>query len=245
MARAGYGDRVEGLHAVAAAATAGRVEELWVERGRLRRPEVLAVTEVVVARGGRVLEVDDIADLADSDAPQGMVARCRPIRDRALEDLVPEGRPGAVMIIDHVVDPHNVGAIARSVAAAGFDGLVTSTRRAAPLSAVTFKAAAGALETLAVVRVNSVAEALSRLQKLGLWGIGLASEGDQHLLGLGVLTEPVALVVGEEGRGISRLVRDRCDLLASIPLAGAVDSLNVSVAAALAAFEVRRARQAR
>jgi 23S rRNA (guanosine2251-2'-O)-methyltransferase len=147
-----------------------------------------------------------------------------------------------VIVLDHVLDPHNIGAVARSVAAAGLGGMVISDRRAAPLSATAFKAAAGALETLPISQVSSIADALARLRDLGLWVIGLEADASASLWGQPLLTEPVALVVGEEERGLSRLVRDRVDLLVSIPLVPGSESLNVSVAAALGAFEVKRVR---
>ena len=105
------------------------------------------------------------------------------------------------MVLDHMVDPHNLGAIARSSLAAGLTGLVVSNRRAAPFSAVAFKSAAGALETLPVAIVSSIADALSRLNKAGVWSIGLAAGSTTPLFGLALLAEPVALVVGEEGSG--------------------------------------------
>jgi len=146
------------------------------------------------------------------------------------------------MVLDHIVDPHNLGAIARTTRAAGLSGLVIANRRAAPLSAVAFKSAAGALETLPVAIVSSVADALSRLKKAGVWTVGLAGRSEKALFGLDLLSEPVAIVVGEEGDGLSRLVADRCDLIVSIPMSAAADSLNASVAAGLAAYEVMRIR---
>jgi 23S rRNA (guanosine2251-2'-O)-methyltransferase len=145
-------------------------------------------------------------------------------------------------VLDHVVDPHNLGAIARSVMAAGLSGLVLPGRRAAPLSAAAFKSAAGALETVPVARVNSIADTLGRLRRLGLWSVGLDQAADQPLWGLSLLTEPVALVVGEEGGGLSQLVASRVEVRVRIPMAGPAESLNASVAAALAAFEVARVR---
>ncbi|MGA7269732.1 MAG: RNA methyltransferase, partial [Acidimicrobiia bacterium] len=147
-----------------------------------------------------------------------------------------------MMVLDHVVDPHNLGAIVRSSVAAGVLGLVVAERRAAPLNATAFKAAAGALEHVRVASVGSVAEALSQLKKLGVWSVGLDAAGSECLFGLDLLTEPVALVVGGEGGGLSRLVADRVDVRAAIPMSGPIESLNVSVAAALAAFEIARVR---
>ena len=240
MAQPGYGGRVEGLHAVAAAASAGRVEKLWVESRRRRRGDVESVVQAVST--AEVSFVDDVRPLAETEAPQGVVARCTPLASVPLVSLA-EGR-AAVMILDHLVDPHNVGAVARSAAAAGITGLVVSDRRAAPLSATAFKAAAGALERLPVAIVGSIADALRSLAGLGLWTIGLDAGGESSLFGLDLLTEPVALVVGAEGSGLSSLVRARCEVVAAIPMAGPGMSLNASVASALAAFEVMRVRGA-
>jgi 23S rRNA (guanosine2251-2'-O)-methyltransferase len=238
MAPAGYGNRVEGLHAVAAAVAAGRVETLYVEKGRQKRPEVAEFLSLVDGRHIRV--VDDVRPLAGGEAPQGLVAECIPIPPVALGSLAVEG--AAILVLDHIEDPRNVGAVARSALAAGITGMVISDRRAAPLSAVAFKAAAGALEALPVAVVASIPEALNRLKKEGIWIVGLDSEGDQSLFGLSLLTEPVAIVVGAEGAGLAPLVVKRCDVVVSIPMTGAMESLNASVSGALAAFEVMRVR---
>jgi 23S rRNA (guanosine2251-2'-O)-methyltransferase len=242
MALAGFGIRVEGLNAVRAAALAGRVIDLWVETSRLRSMGDLA--ELVTKRGGRFHRVDSLRDNAETEHHQGVVADCRPLPIATLEELVKTGRP-ALMVLDHIVDPHNLGAIARSSKAAGMTGLVASTRRAAPLSATAFKAAAGAFETLPVAMVSSIADALSRLNQLGVWTVGLDVGGSHELFGLELLSEPVAMVVGAEGTGLSELVRNRLELTARIDLAPEVESLNVSVAAALAAFEIKRLRDSK
>ncbi|HUF14767.1 MAG TPA: RNA methyltransferase [Acidimicrobiia bacterium] len=239
MAPAGYGGSVEGVHAVAAAIAAGRVEKLFVERGRRGRLEgiISAVDDSMINL------VDEVRSLAETDAPQGVVARCRPIRPVALETLAVES--AAVLVLDHVEDPHNVGAVARSARAAGMTGLVVASRRAAPLSAAAFKAAAGALEHLPVAVVGSIPEALSRLKGDGLWIVGLDMGGDQSLFDLNLLTEPLAVVIGAEGSGLAELTRRRCHVLASIPMARPAESLNASVSAALASFEIMRVRTPR
>ncbi len=236
MAAAGYGDRVEGIHAVAAALESGRVQRLNVERRRRDRlGSLLSGVDDSLVR-----LVDDVRPLADTDAPQGVVAECRPILPVPLDEMATE--EAAVLVLDHVEDPHNVGAVARSALAAGITGLVVSSRRAAPLSAAAFKAAAGALERLPVAVVGSIPEGLSRLTQLGIWVVGLAADGDDTLFGLGLLTEPVAVVIGSEGAGLAELTRKRCDVLARIPMAGDTESLNAAVSAALAAFEIMRVR---
>jgi 23S rRNA (guanosine2251-2'-O)-methyltransferase len=238
MAPAGYGNRVEGVHAVTAAARAGRVERLWVEERRLGRAEVAAVVEAV--GGERVSVVRDVRPQAETDVPQGLVAECRPILPVTLDSLT--GDAAAVLALDHVEDPQNVGAVARSARAAGVTGLVVSSRRAAPLGAAAFKAAAGALERLPVAVVGSIPEALSRLKSAGLWVVGLEAGGEEDLFGLGLLTEPVVAVVGAEGKGLGELTRKRCDVIVSIPMTEDSESLNASVAAALVGFEIMRVR---
>ena len=180
MAPAGYGSRVEGVHAVAAAAAAGRVEQLWVEERRRGRSDV----EAVIASIGsdRVSIVSDVRPHAESDVPQGLVAECHPILPVSLDSLA--GDQSALIVLDHVEDPHNVGAVARSALAAGITGLVVSSRRSAPLGAVAFKAAAGALERLPVAVVGSIPEALSRTKSLGVWVVGLDADGESTLFGL-------------------------------------------------------------
>lgn len=238
MAPAGYGNRVEGIHAVTAAAQAGRIRTLWVEKRRLGRP---GVSEIVAGLDPSIVRtVQDVRAQAETDTPQGVVADCAPISPVALDSLA--GEEAAVLVLDHIEDPHNVGAIARTALAAGIDGLVVSARRAAPLSAVAFKSASGALEKLPVAIVGSIPEALSRLKEGGLWVVGLDARGDSLLFGLKLLTEPVALVIGAEGEGLATLTAKRCDVIASIPMAGDSESLNASISAALASFEIMRVR---
>jgi len=238
MAPAGYGNRVEGIHAVTAAAEAGRIRKLWVERRRVGRP---GVSEIVTSLDPLIVKtVQDVRNEAETDAPQGVVAECAPILPVTLDSLA--GEDAAVLVLDHIEDPHNVGAVARTALAAGVDGMVVSSRRAAPLSAVAFKAASGALEKLPVSVVGSIPEALSRLKEHGLWIVGLDAGGDSSLFGLDLLTEPVAVVVGAEGEGLATLTAKRCDVIASIPMARDSESLNASISAALASFEIMRVR---
>lgn len=236
MAHAGYGDSVEGVHAVSAALQAGRVRRLFVDRGRRDRLEGL----LSGVDSGLIKVVDDIRSIAETSAPQGLVARCDPIQPVTLEELA--GEDAAVLVLDHIEDPHNVGAAARSARAAGLTGMIVSARRAAPLSAATFKAAAGALEHLPVSVVNSIPQALASLKKNDVWVVGLDTSGDRSLFGLDLLTEPVGIVVGAEGTGIAELTRKRCDVVVSIPMATDTESLNASVSAALASFEIMRVR---
>ena len=236
MAPAGIGHRVEGVHAVAAALAAGRVRRLIVEGGRV--PAALAGLT-----GGITIEsVDDLRDRAETSAPQGVIAECAPRPLHDLKTLAAGPSVPALVVLDHVEDPHNLGAVARSALAASATGLIVAARRSAPFGAAAFKAAAGALETLPVAIVNSVADALARLDELEVWSVGLDAGAAESLFGCPLLTEPVAVVIGSEGAGLSRLVRDRVSKLVHIPMGPGVESLNASVSAALALYEVGRVR---
>ncbi len=242
MAPSGVAAEVEGLHAVAAAVAAGRVERLFVEAARAEALRSLMAQ--AAAAGAEVRVVADLGPLAVTTAPQGVVAHCRPLATRGLAEIVAAASPAALVVLDHLEDPRNVGAVARSALAAGMSGLILARRRAAPLGATAAKAAAGALERLPVALVSSVAQALADLGRLGVWTVGLDAEADGSLFGLGLLAEPVAIVVGAEGRGLGSLVAERVDVRASIPLQPGVESLNAAVAASLACYEVARVRSA-
>jgi len=237
MAPAGIGDSVEGVHAVRAAIAAGRVEHLLVDRRR--RDDI---DDLIGGSGVSFEIVEDIRSHARTEVPQGFVARCRPLATISLEEAIELLTPSALMVLDHVEDPHNLGAVARSARAAGVPVLVVGDRRSATIGAVAFKAAAGALEHVRICEVKSIADTVTRLKKADVWTIGLTADADESLFGLSLLTEPVAIVAGAEGRGLSRLVEERVDVRASIPMSTGVESLNVSVASALAMFEIGRVR---
>ena len=242
MAHAGIGADLEGTHAVAAALEAGRVTHLIVERGRVRNVDLANLIVAADERSIDIEQVDDVRPLAVTGAPQGVVARARAIEPISLKAAVGLVENPALLVLDHFEDPRNVGAAARSAVASGMTALVLSNRRSAPLGATAFKAAVGALERIPIVMTSSIADALKRLDKLGLWRVGLDGGADRSLLDLELLAQPVALCIGAEGSGLSHLVAERCDVLASIPMVGATESLNASVAAALASFEVARVR---
>jgi 23S rRNA (guanosine2251-2'-O)-methyltransferase len=242
MAHAGIGDRVEGFHAVVAALDAGRVRRLWVETSRLRHEVYDVAVTSARSAGVEVVTVHDVRPAAVTEAPQGTVADCRPIPPVDLDEAIDLATPTALLVLDRLQDPRNLGAIARSALAAGVPAMVIPQRRSAPIGATAFKAAAGALEKVAVVEVGSPADALQRLRRRDVWLVGLDGTAERSLFGLDLLAEPVAIVVGAEGSGVSRLVGDRLDVAARIPMVGATESLNASVAASLAVFELARVR---
>jgi 23S rRNA (guanosine2251-2'-O)-methyltransferase len=200
-----------------------------------------------------------IAELsgAEGAAHQGVVAEVAPFEYADLEELLDRAGPQAppqqaarqpplIVALDGVQDPHNLGAIVRSAHALGAHGVVIPQDRAAQVTPAVEKAAAGALAWCPVARVVNLARALDAMRERGLWTAGLAADGAEDL-DRADLTGPLALVVGAEGTGLRRLVREKCDRLLRIPMAGpgGVGSLNASVAAALALYEVARQRRAR
>ena len=176
-----------------------------------------------------------------TSAPQGVIAEAVPIQTMNVDQLVHVQSPPAVVVLDHLEDGRNVGAIARSALGADVPAMVVAGRRAAPLGPATFKAAAGAFEFMSVAVVASVANSLERLRAHGLWLVGLDGAAEAPIWDCELFDAPVALVVGSEGGGLSRLVADRMDLTVRIPTHG-VESLNASVAASVALFELARRR---
>jgi 23S rRNA (guanosine2251-2'-O)-methyltransferase len=147
-----------------------------------------------------------------------------------------------IVVLDQIEDPHNVGAILRTVDAAGADGVVRQSRHAAPLDGAASKVSAGAVAHVRIAEVVNIARAIEDLKQAGVWSVGLAADAPKRYDEVD-LTQPTAIVVGAEGTGLRRLVRERCDWVASIPMQGHVQSLNVSVAAGIALFEALRQRR--
>lgn len=244
------GEQVEGRHAVREVLLAQRrrVRELWVSAGDdddgvLRDIlELAAASRVTVTR----VSVNRLDAAARTDAPQGVLARCAPIPEVDLDELTVRrrGHPVPFLVaLDGVTDPGNLGAVLRSADGAGATGIVLPKHRAVHVTPTVAKAAAGAVEHLPMTLVGGLPTALRVLKERGFWVVGLDGVAEQSLFDLADLgDEPVVLVLGSEGSGLSRLVRERCDVVVSIPMRGALPSLNVSVAAALALFEVARRR---
>ena len=173
---------------------------------------------------------------------EGVIADVEDARHYSVEDLVTGAAAvPLIVVLDGIEDPHNVGAILRTVDAAGADGVIRQSRHAAPLGGAAAKAAAGAVSHVKIVEVVNVARAVEELKDAGVWTVGLAGDGSKRYDQID-LTVPTAIVVGAEGTGLRRLVRERCDWLVSIPMHGHVQSLNVSVAAGIALFEAVRQR---
>ena len=235
---------IYGLHPVVEALRAGRVRRLKVGvRGDRRTDEAVALAR---AAGVPVERVDAPAleRLARGGVHQGIAAEVEAARDYGVEELVRAAapHPPLLVVLDGVEDPHNVGAIIRSVDAAGGHGIIRQERHAASLDGIAAKASAGAISVVKVATVVNIARALEELKEAGVWTVGFAGEGREDYDAVD-FTLPTAIVVGGEGDGLRRLTRDRCDRLVRIPMSGSVESLNVSVAAGVALFEAARQRR--
>ena len=248
-ARPGHGRTlIEGRRPIVEALRAGRPMDRILLASGAGRAALGELLDLAQRRGVEVQTVPrSVIDAeARSGAHQGVLAVVAPIQPIELAELlaVPlAGRePPFFLALDGVEDPHNLGALARSAEAAGCHGLIVPRHRSAPLSAVAVKTSAGALEHLPVAEVPNLARAVERLRDSGIWCIGLDGTADASLFALELADEPVCIVVGSEGTGLHRLVRESCDVLVHIPMSGHIESLNASVAGALALFEVRRRR---
>jgi 23S rRNA (guanosine2251-2'-O)-methyltransferase len=237
-----------GINPILEALRAGRVVGLRVSTAGDDR--LVALVRLAEERGVPIRRVSpDELDRASAGGPgkarhQGAVADVRAAASVSVEDLVVQaaGAP-LIVVLDGIEDPHNLGAILRTVDAAGADGLVRQSRHAAPLGGAASAASAGAVAHVKIAEVVNVARALEALKDAGVWTVGFVGDAPKRYDEVD-LTLPTALVVGAEGPGLRRLVRERCDWLVSIPMHGHVGSLNVSVATGIALFEAVRQRRA-
>ena len=183
-------------------------------------------------------EVQDLARLVARDAPhQGLVLECEPLPDVHLAEVMDGDPARPLVVLDQVTDPHNVGAIMRSAAAFGAAAIVTQDRHAPPEGGVLAKSASGALEIVPWIRVVNLARALEDIAEAGYWRIGLAGDAEDEFASA-LPAGPVALVLGAEGEGLRQNIAAHCDGLARLPMTGAIESLNVSNAAAIALYAV-------
>jgi 23S rRNA (guanosine2251-2'-O)-methyltransferase len=252
---------VYGINPVLEALRAGRVKELRIAEADVasgsRRSDVASgfsrkindrlqqVLDVAREQGVRIERV--APELLDRESNrgvhQGVVADVAQVESYSVEELV-RGAKGTplLVVLDGIEDPQNLGAILRTADAAGADGVVMQTRRSAALGGAAAKASAGAVAYVKIAEVVNIARAIEELKELGVWTVGLAGEASTTYDAID-FTLPTAFVLGAEGSGLRRLVRERCDRLASIPMKGHVGSLNVSVAAGITLFEAVRQRR--
>ncbi len=237
-------DVIAGRNAVAEALKSGRaIDSLWVSKGEHggNLPMLIAQCR---KKDIPVKEVDSRKMDTLSRNHQGVIAFAACKEYAHLDDLFKaaeeKGEAPFFILCDELEDPHNLGAILRTAEAAGAHGVIIPKRRAVGLTATVYKASAGAVEYVPVARVTNLTDTIKELKKRNMWVYGLDMNGENWCSG--DLTGPIAIVVGSEGRGISRLVREQCDGILSLPMQGNINSLNASVACGIVLYEVCRQR---
>jgi 23S rRNA (guanosine2251-2'-O)-methyltransferase len=239
------GDQVEGRNAVRELLDVGvrRVRDVWISEDVDDAAVLDEIAQLAREQNVPVRSVtgEQLRSGARTDAPQGVIAHADPVAEADVDELLAD--PHAFLVaLDGVTDPGNFGAVLRTACASGATGVIIPKSRSVRLTPAAVKAAAGAVEHLPIALVAGIPQMLDRAKRAGVWSVGFDADGDTSVFKLTVADQPVVLVMGAEGRGIARLVRDRCDVVAHIPMAGSMESLNVSAAAAVACFEVMRRR---
>lgn len=240
-------DVIAGRNSVGEALKSGRpLNKLFIAKGE-RQGSLRELAGIAKDKGILVQEVEPqrLAQLAPGQRHQGVVAMASPVEYAEVEDILAaaeaKGEAPLLVVLDELEDPHNLGAVLRSVDAAGAHGVIIPKRRSCPLSTTVAKTSAGAVEYVLVARVSNLAQTLDKLKKAGIWVAGCDMDGTENYFEAS-LKGPLALVIGGEGRGLGRLVKEHCDFLVRIPMQGHVNSLNASVACSLVLYEAVRQR---
>lgn len=238
---------IEGRNAVIEALRAGRtIDKIFINKGEVDKTLGHIASKARDA-GIVVVECDrrKLDFMSVTKAHQGVIALCAVKEYCSVEDILARaeelGEDPFIIICDEISDPHNLGAIIRSAECAGAHGLIIPKRRSAGLTAIVDKASAGAAEHSLIARVPNISAVIATLKEKGLWIYGTAADGESDLWHTN-FSGPVALVIGSEGDGIGRLVKENCDCIVSLPMKGKISSLNASAAAAITMYEVLRQR---
>jgi len=240
-------DRLEGRNPVMEALKSGReIDKILVQKGE-RNGSIIRILSMAKEKGIVIQEAEKqkLDSLSVTKAHQGIIAFVAMHQYVEVEDILARVReknePPFIVILDEITDPHNLGSIIRTANAAGVHGIIIPKRRSVGLTAVVAKASAGAVEYVPVAKVTNLAQTIERLKEQGLWIAGADMSGEQDLYHAD-LKGPIGLVIGSEGEGIGRLVKEKCDFLVRIPMKGEISSLNASVAASIMMYEVLRQR---
>ena len=243
------GRQIEGRQAVREMLIGGRrkVHEIWISAELEGDPGVDDIVTIANAQRVPIVYIakSRLEREARSEAPQGVLATAAELPEADLGALLrgDGSTPPFLVAVDGVTDPGNLGAIIRSCDGAGVTGVLLPRHRAVHVTPTVAKAAAGAVEFVPIALVPGLPEVLKQMKDFGIWVVGLDDGADRSLFELGDLAaEPICLVLGAEGTGLSRLTRERCDAIVSIPMRGGVSSLNVSAAAALSTYQVTQVR---
>lgn len=239
-------EQIEGRNAVLEAFRSGRfVDKLFVLNGCQDGPVRSILREAKKSDAiVNFVEKERLDQLSETGTHQGVIAQVAAYDYSTVEDILEvarkKGEPPFIFLLDNIEDPHNLGAIIRTANLAGAHGVIIPKRRAVGLTATVARTSAGALNYTPVAKVTNLGNTIESLKKEGMWFV-CADMGGQPMYGLD-LTGPMGLVIGNEGEGVSKLVREKCDFIASIPMKGDIDSLNASVAAGVLAYEIVRQR---
>ena len=239
--------RLEGRNAVTEALRAGRtIDKVFVADGDIDAGLQRLVAQVKDT-GAVVVPVDrrKLDQMSTTHSHQGIIAQAAAHEYATIDDILAEaesrGQAPLIVICDELSDPHNLGAILRTAECAGAHGVIIPKRRSVGLTATVAKASAGAMEYMKVAKVTNIASAIRELNEKGVWVFGTAAEGSVPMYQAD-LTGAAAIVIGNEGDGISRLVRENCDVMVHIPMSGRISSLNASNAASILLYEAVRQR---
>ena len=241
-------DIIEGRNAVIEALRAGRIiDKIFIQKGDTDKTLGHIASR---AREAGIVVVDadkrKLDNMSRTHSHQGVIALTALREYCTVQDILniaeERGEPPFVIVCDEISDPHNLGAIIRTAEAVGVHGIVIPKRRSAGVTSIVDKTSAGAVEHMAVARVANLTSAIKELKDAGLWVYGTAADGSTSMWETD-LTGPICLVIGSEGDGMGRLVRENCDFLVSIPMKGKVSSLNASAAASVLMYEILRRRE--
>jgi len=240
-------DKLEGRNSVMEALKAGRsINRILVARGD-REGSINQIVAMAIEKGIVVQEVDRVKldNMSVTHAHQGIIALTAAKDYATVEDILDaaekSGRPPFIVILDEITDPQNFGSILRTANACGVHGVIISKRRAVGLTSAVSKASAGAIEYVPVARVTNIVQTIESLKKQNIWVVGTDSTGEDLYFEKD-LTGPIALVIGSEGEGMGRLVKESCDFIVKIPMLGEISSLNAAVAGAIVMYEILRQR---
>lgn len=240
-------DYIVGRNAVREALRSGRtIQRLFITNDKVQG-SLQEIIGLAKDKGIELRRVDDkqLSKYADGVVHQGVVALAAPVKFADLGEVIQNwssDKAPLLILLDGIEDPHNMGAIIRTAECCGATAVLIPKRHTAPINATVAKTSAGALESIPLVQVGNVAQTIEELKKQGFWVLGAHMEGQQTLYQAD-LTSPLVLVIGNEGKGLSRLTKERCDFLVTIPMYGRINSLNASVAAAILMYEAVRQRQ--
>ncbi|HZX21499.1 MAG TPA: 23S rRNA (guanosine(2251)-2'-O)-methyltransferase RlmB [Clostridia bacterium] len=241
-------DKIEGRNPVMEALRSGReIDKILIAKGT-RGGSLIKILGKAKDKGIPIqyVERQKIDEMSESNAHQGIVAIVAAHKYVHFEDIIESaknsGKDPLILILDKITDPHNLGSIIRTADAVGVDGIIIPKRHSVGLTAVVAKSSAGAIEYVPVAKVSNIAQTIDRIKEKGIWVAGAHMDGEKEHYNTD-LKGPLALIIGSEGTGISRLTKEKCDFLVRLPMAGKISSLNASVAAAVLMYEVFRQRE--